>query len=127
MKRNWLLCIFIVCYINTYRQHSRWYTNLHSISIIILVLQLNKLCHWIIIYGDPLKIKWTLISTFSSTCHVSVTKQCLILNSGSESLLWQLLSLFKVCTKLQTAYYHPLTNSTFYEEPLLTLTYPHPV
>lgn len=74
---NWLSRIFNVGYINLYRQHSRWYINSHSISIIILVLQLNKLCHWIIIYYDPLKIKWTLISTFAGTCHASVTKQCL--------------------------------------------------
>lgn len=77
MKLNWLLRIFNVGYINLYWQHSRWHINSHSISIIILVLQLNKLCHWIIIYCDPPKIKRTLISTFAGTRHVSVTKQCL--------------------------------------------------
>lgn len=57
------------------QQHSRCSINSHSISFPIHLLQLNKLCHRIIIYCDPLK--WTLISRFSGTCRVSVTKQCL--------------------------------------------------
>jgi len=72
---NWLL--MCVTQAKWYQQPSRHCINSNSISIPILLLQLNKLCHRIIIYSDPLKIKWTLISTFSGTCRVSVTKQCL--------------------------------------------------
>lgn len=87
-KRNVLRCTVVMkfnCYVkltyvtqeNGYQQPVRCCINSHSISIIILLLQLNKLCHNIITYCDPLKTKWMLISTFSGTCRVSVTKQCL--------------------------------------------------
>lgn len=101
------------------RPNCQWLTCSHNLPVITLL--------WLsCLMLSPEAKQKHVFNHLSGTKHVSVKRNVFISNSYSESLLWATLPLHKAYMKLQTAYYHPSTNPTFYEEPA-PLSYWHPL